>query len=203
MVIVRNLVELLASASSILAATIPLVSPDTSGKLPVLGYNTWNAYGCNINAAIILQNAEAMVANGMLVSWFVSISLILPVRLVVEILLKWLLLLSFLIQAAGYNHFNIDDCWQSSQRDAQGHLVPDPVKFPGGMIPLTTSLKALGFAVGIYSDNGYETCGGYPGSYGHELMDATDFVAWGFTCKKCSHSLWSKRFFLLTLSYID
>lgn len=33
---------------------------------------------------------------------------------------------------AGYVYVNSDDCWLMLERNATGHLVPDPVTFPGG-----------------------------------------------------------------------
>lgn len=44
----------------------------------------------------------------------------------------------------------------------------------------TQSLKLLGFRAGIYGDAGYRTCGGFPGSYGHEAEDLETFAEWGF-----------------------
>ena len=34
---------------------------------------------------------------------------------------------------AGYEYVNIDDCWPAKERDANGKLVADPVRFPSGM----------------------------------------------------------------------
>ena len=34
---------------------------------------------------------------------------------------------------AGYQYINIDDCWSNKQRDAQGRLQSDPVRFPSGI----------------------------------------------------------------------
>ena len=34
---------------------------------------------------------------------------------------------------AGYEYIIIDDCWSKKERDSQGRLQPDPVKFPHGM----------------------------------------------------------------------
>jgi alpha-galactosidase len=44
----------------------------------------------------------------------------------------------------------------------------------------TKALSKLGFRAGIYSDAGYKTCGGFPGSYGHEEQDLETFAKWGF-----------------------
>lgn len=34
---------------------------------------------------------------------------------------------------AGYEYITLDDCWPANQRDASGHLIPDPKRFPSGM----------------------------------------------------------------------
>ena len=69
---------------------------------------------------------------------------------------------------AGYTYIVIDDCWSLRERDENGNLVPDPAKFPSGMKALGEFLHARGFKFGIYGCAGSKTCGGYPGSQGHE-----------------------------------
>lgn len=44
----------------------------------------------------------------------------------------------------------------------------------------TASLRAKKITASAYSDNGYKTCAGYPGSYGYELQDLTTWTEWGF-----------------------
>jgi alpha-galactosidase len=48
--------------------SLPVVSAlewaDGTGKLPALGWNSWNAYGCNIDETVILDAAKAMVEIG-------------------------------------------------------------------------------------------------------------------------------------------
>ena len=83
------------------------------------------------------------------------------------------------MQAAGYQYVNIDDCWQAQERDTDGNLVPDPMRFPSGIPALAEYVHGLGLKLGIYSDRGYDTCGGYPGSYDHEIRDAETFAGWG------------------------
>ncbi len=80
---------------------------------------------------------------------------------------------------AGYVYIVIDDCWSEKQRDAQGNLVPDHVKFPSGMKALADYVHARGFKLGIYSCAGPRTCADYPGSWGHEFQDARTFASWG------------------------
>lgn len=79
----------------------------------------------------------------------------------------------------GYEYVNIDDCWQASQRDEEGNLVPDPERFPGGMKALADYVHDLGLKIGIYSDRGTATCGGRPGSFDNEIKDAETFAEWG------------------------
>jgi alpha-galactosidase len=83
------------------------------------------------------------------------------------------------MQADGYRYVNIDDCWPASQRDAVGRLVADPATFPGGIPAVARYVHRLGLKVGIYEDAGTTTCDGYPGSYGHEAIDARTFASWG------------------------
>ena len=42
--------------------------------------------------------------------------------------------------AAGYDYIQIDDCWAAQERDAAGAIVPDPIRFPGGMKALAVRL---------------------------------------------------------------
>jgi len=77
---------------------------------------------------------------------------------------------------AGYNYVNIDDTWEG-ERDASGVLHTN-AKFPD-MKALADYVHSKGLKIGIYSSPGPKTCGGYAGSYGHELQDAQMYAAWG------------------------
>jgi alpha-galactosidase len=79
---------------------------------------------------------------------------------------------------AGYQYVLIDDCWQVS-RDAQGNIVADPKTFPSGMKALADYVHGKGLKFGLYSDVGWKTCAGRPGSMGHEFQDAAQYAAWG------------------------
>ena len=83
------------------------------------------------------------------------------------------------LKDAGYEYIVIDDMWSLKERDANGRLQPDPVKFPHGMKYISDYVHSLGLKFGMYSCGGYLTCGGYPGSYGHEWEDARTFAEWG------------------------
>jgi len=81
--------------------------------------------------------------------------------------------------AAGYEYVNIDDCWPAKERDADGKLVADPVRFPHGMKALADYVHSKGLKMGIYEDFGSATCGGYPGSEYYMQTDANTFAEWG------------------------
>jgi alpha-galactosidase len=83
------------------------------------------------------------------------------------------------MKAAGYEYVNIDDCWMAPQRDAEGRLQADPVRFPSGIKAVADYVHALGLKLGIYSSAGTKTCQGLPASLDHEMTDAASFAAWG------------------------
>lgn len=118
------------------------------GRLPKMGYDTFNAFGCDYDQDIVTQQAEAMVNLGLV--------------------------------AAGYNSIILDDCYALKNRSTNGSLVADPEKWPNGMKNFTLTLKSMNITASAYADNGYNTCAGYPGSYGYEVQDLLTFQEWGF-----------------------
>ena len=79
---------------------------------------------------------------------------------------------------AGYRYVVIDDCWQAP-RDSSGFITADTKKFPSGIKALADYVHSRGLKFGIYSDAGRLTCGGRPGSQGHEYQDARTYARWG------------------------
>ncbi|MBN1302455.1 MAG: glycoside hydrolase family 27 protein [Melioribacteraceae bacterium] len=79
---------------------------------------------------------------------------------------------------AGYQYVVIDDCWHG-ERDSLGFIQPHPDRFPSGMKALADYIHSKGLKFGIYSDAGWKTCGGRPGSRGYEYQDAMKYAEWG------------------------
>ncbi len=79
---------------------------------------------------------------------------------------------------AGFQYINLDDCWHG-QRDADGFIQADPTRFPSGIKALADYVHSRGLKLGLYSDAGSKTCGGKPGSRGHEYQDALQYARWG------------------------
>jgi len=77
----------------------------------------------------------------------------------------------------GWTYINIDDGWEAPERAKDGSIVTNE-KFPD-MKALSDYLHSKGFKFGIYSSPGPLTCGGYLGSYQHELQDAKTWASWG------------------------
>jgi hypothetical protein len=132
------------------------------GRLPAMGYNSWNAFQCTYNTSLLEAQAKMLHERGLV--------------------------------DAGYSIFSSDDCYALKERNSSGHMVADPAKFPEGIAAFSRSVQAYGMRLAAYGDNGYKTCGGYPGSYGHEMRDLETWYGWGMTylkydnCCECSSS---------------
>jgi alpha-galactosidase len=91
------------------------------------------------------------------------------------------------LAAHGYQYINIDDTWEGP-RKPDGEITTNQ-KFPDLPV-LAAYIHSLGLKIGIYSSPGPTTCGGYPGSYQHELQDAQTYAKWGIDYLKydwCSY----------------
>lgn len=82
------------------------------------------------------------------------------------------------LRDAGYQYIVIDDGWQIA-RDNDGKIVVDSTRFPEGIKYLADYVHAKGLKFGIYTCCGTNTCGGRPGSYGYEAIDAQTYADWG------------------------
>lgn len=78
---------------------------------------------------------------------------------------------------AGYKYIVLDDGWMAKERDSQGNLVPDPVKFTNGLKSLIDYIHSKGLKFGLYNCAGTSTCAGYPGTRGYEYQDARFYAS--------------------------
>ncbi len=89
----------------------------------------------------------------------------------------------------GYTYVNVDDGWEAPARAKNGEMLTNE-KFPD-MKATADYVHSKGLRFGIYSSPGPRTCGGYLGSYQHELQDAQTYAKWGVDYLKydwCSYS---------------
>jgi alpha-galactosidase len=134
--------------------TMPVAGPAVDNGLartPPMGFNNWNSTHCRA------EFNEDMVKG--IADAFVSLGL----------------------KDAGYTYVNIDDCWALPNRDTNGNLVPDPVRFPHGIKAVADYVHSKGLKFGLYSSAGTKTCDtqGFPGGLGHEQQDADLWASWG------------------------
>ena len=140
--------------------TIRLAVGDTIALTPPMGWNSWNIWGEDFSEEHARAAAKALDESG--------------------------------LGNHGWSYINLDGAWQMNNskeiknrpelrgpaRDAEGRILPNP-SFPG-MKDLTDYIHSFGFRAGLYLSPGPTDCGGFEGSYGHELQDATRLAAWGF-----------------------
>jgi alpha-galactosidase len=139
---------LVAPVAAIGAAA--LVSPNGVGRLPAMGWSSWNEYACNINEDVFLRVAELFVDLGLKDVGY---------------------------QYVNIDDCWSDK--EKFRNATTGRIVVDSVKFPNGIDGLADEIHAKGLKLGIYSDAGTLTCGKYEGSLGHEGIDAETFADWG------------------------
>ena len=135
-------------------AAAPVKAEEGGAALPQMGFNNWNSTHCRA------EFDEAMIRG--IADKFISLGL----------------------RDAGYQYVNIDDCWANWQRDKDGHLQPNPKRFPSGIAALADYIHKRGLKFGLYSSAGTSTCEplqedrGFPGGLGHEKDDAKTFASW-------------------------
>ena len=111
------------------------------------------------------------------------------------------------LKDAGYEYIVIDDCWALRERDKDGRLVCDPIKFPHGMKYLADYIHSKGLKFGMYSCCGMMTCQSFPSSFNYEYIDAETFASWGvdflkydYCYKSKSHNVSSRNIFFTIMS---
>lgn len=114
---------------------------------PAMGWNSWIGFGCNGDnmTGSITAQIVTQTADALVSSG---------------------------LKDKGYTYVNLDDCWLTKDRDANGDLQVDPRAFPDGLAPVIEHVHGLGLKFGLYLSCGNRTCQGRAGSWGHEEQDA-------------------------------
>jgi alpha-galactosidase len=150
------------TAMPALAPTAPAASrPPTALPTPPMGFNDWNAFGCDVDEADIRAAADLLVSTGLRDAGYTYVG----------IDDCWM---------AGRDADRGDRARATAGRDPSTHrLVADPQRFPSGIPALVAYIHARGLKAGIYESAGTTTCEGLAGSLGYEDIDARTFAAWG------------------------
>ncbi|KAL5002943.1 putative alpha-galactosidase B [Aspergillus recurvatus] len=135
--------KLLALISLIYRANA-LVRPDGVGRLPALGWSSWNAYECDINATVILTAATQVVDLG----------------------LKEL--------GYKYINIDDCWSIKTHRDPNTNRMIPDPDRFPNGIAGVASQIHDLDLKVGIYSSAGETTCAGYPANLKYDDCGVPD-----------------------------
>merc|ERR1719174_1815715 len=127
---------------------------DGLARTPPQAWTSWNLCRFDVNATLIKETATALISTG--------------------------------LAKMGWDTLQIDEGWEAcaeygangrrcktvAPRDAQGYIVANQTKFPGGIKPLADWLHSRGLKIGIYTSASARACGGNWGSRGHEASDA-------------------------------
>jgi alpha-galactosidase len=105
--------------------TVALVSQDGTGRLPAMGWNSWNEYGCNIKETDFIKVGQLLISLG----------------------LKDL--------GYEYVNIDDCWSDKQKRRDpTTKEILPDKAKFPQGISHTAQVIHSLGLKLGIYSDAG-------------------------------------------------
>ncbi|RMJ26587.1 hypothetical protein PHISP_02519 [Aspergillus sp. HF37] len=138
-----------AAVLALLPAVDALVLPNGVGRVPALGWSSWNDFGCDINSDKIMTAAKQMVDLGLKDRGY------------------------------EYVNIDDCWSVKSGRNTTTNRMMPDPSKFPDGISGVASQIHDLGLKIGLYSSAGETTCAGYPASLGYEEIDAQSFAEWG------------------------
>jgi alpha-galactosidase len=149
-----GLLALTAAPALAVASASPAAALDNGlAATPQMGFNDWNAYGCNVSASLIESTALAMHDDGMQAAGYEY----------VNIDDCWM--------SSNRN--------SAGQLVPDPTKFPAGANGENGIEVVADYVHSLGLKLGIYEDAGTNTCAGYPGSLGHETTDADSFASWG------------------------
>lgn len=119
--------QLKATTLPIVAVSLvrALVSPDGVGRLPAMGWNSWNEYACDINEEVFIDIADLMVDLGLKDVGYEYVN----------------------IDDCWSDKVNKRD-------NVTGRIIVDSAKFPNGISHVADEVHARGLKLGIYGDAG-------------------------------------------------
>jgi alpha-galactosidase len=129
------------------------------GRLPALGWNGWCTDGpCQRD--VCYETTVLEIADAMVSSG---------------------------MRELGWEYVNLDDCWGSTERAADGSLQANATRFPSGIKALAAAIHSKGLKLGMYTASGTTWCmhpwmedgdRHIPGMWGHYAQDVATLVSW-------------------------
>ena len=139
-----------AAAAAALAPLLAGAVDNGLGLTPPMSFSTWNSYELNYNETTIRSLVDTLVRFG--------------------------------YRDAGYRYVGMDDGYALKDRGPDGRIQIDLARFPSGFgaAPgtLTSFIHEQGLLVWVYSGTFTVGCEGFPGTLGHEQLDADTFANW-------------------------
>ncbi|EIW78677.1 glycoside hydrolase family 27 protein [Coniophora puteana RWD-64-598 SS2] len=159
---------MLSAAALLVYASAAVALNNGVAKLPVLGFNTWNAYHCDISQELVLQQAQYMKTLGLLDAGYTQFNL--------------------------DDCWGVKTRSSSGEIQYNTTLFPDMNNYTATLNSMGLCVDFTPFRTHVicpdrftvrsaakpYSDSGWQTCAGYVGSFDHEDQDAASFQSWGF-----------------------
>ena len=106
-----------------------------------MGWNSWNAFRCDINEALVKEVARAIVDSGLRDAGY-QVSAPKQPRNWPSVLIA--------CHPCVAQYVNLDDCWMEARDNLTGHILPFADKFPSGMQALGDYIHSLGLKFGIW-----------------------------------------------------
>lgn len=105
--------------------TVGIISQDGTGRLPAMGWNSWNEYGCDIKDSDFIKVGELLISLGLKDVGY------------------------------EYVNIDDCWSDKEKRRDpTTKEILPDEAKFPQGISHTAEVIHSLGLKLGIYSDAG-------------------------------------------------
>jgi alpha-galactosidase len=108
-----------------------------------LGWNSWNAFGCDVDSTKIMTAANEMVNLGLKDLGYEY----------VNSEFTTLLCTSDCVSNLAIWDCIVDDCWsvKNTRNSTTQRIIPDTSKFPNGISGVADQVHQLGLKIGIYS----------------------------------------------------
>jgi alpha-galactosidase len=119
------LVLCVLSGLALAGPTVAIVSQDGTGRLPAMGWNSWNEYGCDIKDSDFIKVGELLISLGLKDVGY------------------------------EYVNIDDCWSDKEKRRDpTTKEILPDAIKFPQGISHTAEVIHSMGLKLGIYSDAG-------------------------------------------------
>jgi len=125
--------------------SLPFPTRAGVGNTPAMGWNSWNAFRCDINEVLVKEVARAIVDSGLRDAGY-QVSAPKQPRNWPSVLIA--------CHPCVAQYVNLDDCWMEARDNLTGHILPFADKFPSGMQALGDYIHSLGLKFGVYSGAG-------------------------------------------------